>query len=167
MHQSMAKTLRPVVLLGKAELCSMFILHVFAVYTLKLFLQSFCSHPQAMHGCGNLFHLLMTSFMEHLHWQCRYKVFCYRSYYRHTKLFVPNSIYYRLPPLHQYWLRLAPDNCWIKATQRWIAYYFYQQIYCPLLYCLVRKTQSYAVLLLILIIAVEVQDTFDGLFPSV
>ena len=30
-----------------------------------------------------------------------------------------------------------PDFRRIKENQRWIAYYFYQHLYCPLLYCLV------------------------------
>lgn len=30
-----------------------------------------------------------------------------------------------------------PDIRRIKKNQRWITYYFYQHLYCPLLYCLV------------------------------
>ena len=32
-----------------------------------------------------------------------------------------------------------PDFRRIKPNQRWIAYYFYQHLYCPLLYCLVSN----------------------------
>ena len=42
-----------------------------------------------------------------------------------------------------------PDFQRIKHNQRWIAYYFYQHLYCPLLYCLVSNVYMCCVKILL------------------
>jgi len=62
----------------------------------------------------------------------------------------------------------GPDFRRIKINQKWLPYYLYQHLYCPLLYCLVRKIIQLQMLpYILLLIAVGGKISIAGFFSFV